>query len=235
MESKRVAEANAEYSQTRMAMQESMSVREPAVQKDKLGAVITSAESLATAHSGEYIGRRAHLFAGNAYYRQAALEEGAAMADLLAKAVDSYQKALAVATTNEESASAQLGIGNAKEDLMFMNPSDTVIRSEAIKAYEEAAALGKGTYLEGAAKLALARVSQATEGGAARAEALYKEVMDQRKLDPADGSGQVKTASGDLLTSEQLADIRNRSDISFEGVARRNLQRLPALPKQTAQ
>lgn len=233
MQARSVAKANTAYGLALQRFQMAYQSPDEAKKVDELQGAITAAQQVADEHADMFVGRQAQLMIGNAQYSISETQSGQVQdVAMLEKARDSYQKYINMAAGNSEKATGYIALGNVLENLSFIRSDETLLQ-EAADAYTQAMSAAEGTYLGAEAKLALARTRSARSAPESRADAakLYEEVAKNREVRlmttaDADPAGPLKLESGDILSQEQIAEIKNMSEWSQQQVAEDALARL---------
>jgi tetratricopeptide (TPR) repeat protein len=207
--------------------------QDEAKRRDSLNAAITAGDTVIKDYPKQFVGRQAQLLVGNANYELASLPS-AQGPQALNNAREAYTKYISMADDPQEKAVGNLALGNVLQDQLFITQDNKLV-TDAETAYKQAIDLGRGTYVEAEAKLALANMYQAFENRQADAEKLYREVAESRDVKPAPADGsKAPTASAasdteHTLTPEQMAEVKSFAKMSYAERAKRALDRLPAL------
>lgn len=230
----RIASANRDYGIALERMQTALSEEDESKQKDALQGAISSAQVVATDYPNTFVGRKALLLIGNANFRLAEVS-GDDRKSQIDAAQEAYRKYLQIAADPLERASANIALGNALENQMFLT-RDNQLAIQAENAYKAALASAGDSYLAGEAKLALARLYQVQEGRREQAEQLYAEVAKAhqpavRQVPEQRRSTEVSEGTeGQGLNAEQVQEVRDMRKMGYSAMAEAAMQRLPALP-----
>ena len=239
---------------------EGVAATDAAKRKELLATAETDAQRLETGFGSLYTARAGKLLSGNAKYFEAMLTDTSAATSAtqdelrsareksLKDARTTYENYSATAKTEEERAIAQLALGQTLENLLFLSENKQS-GVEAIEAYKLVDKLAPKTYLAAEAKFGLARLAQAQTGRQQEAAQLYDAVIAERKtIDPtlkdtAETTGTkdnkkaeilrpIKDQRGQLITVEQIKEIRSFEHNTYAWQAAEALKALRGLPTE---
>lgn len=223
------AKSSQEYekvlTQYNMALQET----DASKRKEALTAAASEADRVAKEYSGYYVGRAAQLMRGNALFVDSMVTTGPDSLKYLNDAQVAFQSYKQMAKTPQETAVANLAIGNALENALAFSKNDMNKAKEADDAYAQVEKDVPGTYLAAEAKLARARLAQVQTNQEDKARKLYEEVAKERKIaEPAKASEEktFKDERGHEMTAKELNDIRQFADSSYAAIAKKQMNAL---------
>lgn len=232
MHQRGVARANAAFATALNHYQQGLHNPEEAKKQDELNGAVTAAQQVVNEYSDKFVGRQAQLLIGNAQYA-IAMSKGGRDVETLKKALDSFKKYTSLAHDDFERATGHIAEGNVSENLAFVQDDQKVLE-EAIASYKKAADLAGDSALGGEARLAAARAQTGIKNDPAAtddARKMLEHVAQNRPVqlvseETLKAIKPVEMASGMILASEQVSDIRNMVEWSQQQHAKDALAQL---------
>jgi predicted negative regulator of RcsB-dependent stress response len=235
---RKIATASREYYELVTSYLEALNASDDTI-KEKYNTAVLAADNIIELGGNSAVARNARLIKGNLRYYEALALDPARInnetsasefmkrrEDAFKGAREAFDEALQSAVSSTEKAEARLALAQTHESMAFLSSADDAkqLVKDAIDNYRIIIELVPGSWLSAEAVLGFGRCTQAQTGKEQEAAALYASVAKDRALASLAEDKSIKvplTAQEKKMTKEQVDELRQRSKLSYEAVAKK--------------